>query len=91
MSSRREGYSTPAESALPEEPRHLGIAACREWDEESWLHSGVTVDYYLGKATPGARRRTGIGVGLTFSPASEPFLHPGKSALVADRGGRRLG
>jgi phenylalanyl-tRNA synthetase beta chain len=37
------------------------------------------------------RLAEGLGVGLNFRPATEHFLHPGKSATVEDPSGRPIG
>jgi phenylalanyl-tRNA synthetase beta chain len=80
----------PTDSALPVERTHLGILLTGQWDEESWLRNGVTVDYYLGKGLL-ERVSRGLGIQLSCAPTSEPFLHPGKSAVVSDDRGRAIG
>ena len=80
----------PSGEVLPTEPMHAGMLIHGEWQEESWLHSGVTVDYFLAKGLV-ERLCAGLGIALEFIPAEEPFLHPGKSALARDREGRVVG
>ncbi len=80
----------PGDSTLPVERTHLAILLTGQWEDEPWLRTGVTVDYYLGKGLL-ERVSRGLGVRLCFAPASEPFLHPGRSAVVSDNQGRALG
>lgn len=80
----------PTESELPSEHMHLGILLTGPWDEESWLRTGTTVDYYLGKGLI-ERLCRGLGTRLEYIPTTEPFLHPGKSATVSDPEGNAIG
>ena len=80
----------PGDSVLPEERLHLGVLLTGQWDVESWLHAGITVDYFLGKGIL-ERLSRGLGIQLSYSPAAEPFLHPGKSALVLNETGQVVG
>jgi phenylalanyl-tRNA synthetase beta chain len=80
----------PSERTLPDEHARIGLLVTGEWDDETWLRSGASVDYYLIK---GLIERVGAGLrcGLDYSRADERFLHPGKSALVRDKQGRLMG
>jgi len=78
------------DALLPEEKTHVGILVSGAWEEESWLRSGISVDYYLVKGLV-ERLCAGLGCALEYVAASEPFLHPGRSATVHDREGRAVG
>lgn len=80
----------PLAAPLPEERTHVGLLVSGRWDEESWLRSGITVDYYLGKGLI-ERLCAGLRCELEYQATPEPFLHPGKSASVRDREGRAVG
>ena len=80
----------PSGGELPEETTHIGLLVAGEWEEPSWLRSGVTVDYYLAKGFV-ERLCAGLGSELEYEPGSEPFLHPGKSAEVRDADGNLVG
>lgn len=80
----------PSGDSLPEERNHVGIFVHGPWQDESWLRSSVTVDYFLVKGLV-ERLCAGLGCTLKYTPAQEPFLHPGKSALVHDPEGRPAG
>ncbi len=81
---------------LPDEPTRIGILVSGKWDEDSWLHAGTGVDYYLVKGLV-ERIADGLHVPLTFGRAEEaggspePFLHPGKSAVVSTSDGTTVG
>jgi phenylalanyl-tRNA synthetase beta chain len=80
----------PSEADLPDEKTRVGIFVTGDWDQNAWLRSGVTVDYYLVK---GLIERLCEAFGSTFDylPGEEPFLHPGKSAVVRDSRGQKVG
>ena len=80
----------PSEGILPQEKTKIGILLTGEWDCDSWLRSGATVDYYLVKGLV-ERLAAGLACKLDYGSAGEPFLHPGKSAVVRDAHGRSLG
>jgi phenylalanyl-tRNA synthetase beta chain len=80
----------PSEATLPEERTRVGIAVTGGWDGDFWLRSGVTVDYYLIKGLV-ERLAAGLTCELGYAPAQEPFLHPGKSAVIHDSQGRSVG
>ncbi len=86
----------PSGSLLPDEPTRVGILLAGRWDEDSWLRSGATADYFLAKGLA-ERMAAGLHSPLVFSrpdaeaPGAEPFLHPGKSATVATPDGRIVG
>ncbi len=76
----------PGSGQLPEEKTHVGILIHGAWEGDSWLRTGVDVDYYLVKGIV-ERLCEALGVTLEYSAAEEPFLHPGKSAAVRDSHG----
>jgi len=80
----------PTEAELPDEQTHLGILVSGRWGADSWLRSGVAVDYFLAKGFID-RLSAALRVPLGFERAHEPFLHPGKSANVKDAAGHALG
>jgi phenylalanyl-tRNA synthetase beta chain len=86
----------PSGSLLPDEPTRAGMLIAGRWDEDSWLRSGATVDYFLAKGLV-ERIATGLHSSFVFSRFgmetvhNEPFLHPGKSASVASIGGQIVG
>ena len=45
----RAGSSCRSGSTLPDEPTRAGILVAGRWEGDSWLRSGVTVDYFLVK------------------------------------------
>ena len=68
----------------------LAILIHGAWEGDAWLQSNVTVDYYLVKGL--VERLCGaLGATLDYAAAEEPFLHPGKSAVVRDARGRPAG
>jgi phenylalanyl-tRNA synthetase beta chain len=81
---------------LPREETHLGLLCAGPWEDESWLRSGVSVDYYLLK---GLLERVAEGSHCILDFAApdegsgpvEPFLHPGKSAVVRLAQGTAIG
>jgi phenylalanyl-tRNA synthetase beta chain len=83
-------------SLLPDEPTRAGILVAGRWDQDSWLHSGATVDYFLAKGLV-ERVSAGLHSPLVFSRLSveaanaEPFLHPAKSASMATASGVIVG
>jgi phenylalanyl-tRNA synthetase beta chain len=72
------------------EPHRYGAIAVGPLAPRSWRGGGEPVDFFALKGVLEALA-TGLGCpSLTFEPASEPFLHPGRSAAVSI-GGSRLG
>ena len=80
----------PTDALLPQEKTHAGLLVAGTWDEDSWLRSAVTVDFYLVKGLV-ERLCAGLGVSLYYVPGSEPFLHPGRSASIRDLAGHAVG
>ncbi|MCX8033455.1 MAG: phenylalanine--tRNA ligase subunit beta [Thermoleophilia bacterium] len=80
----------PRSEGLPVEENHVGILVLGEWEGPSWLRSGMSTDYYLAKGLV-ERLADALHVSLRFTRASEPFLHPGRSAEITDEHGRRIG
>jgi phenylalanyl-tRNA synthetase beta chain len=63
------------------EPHRIGALVAGDVVPASWRSEGVPADFFALKALVeglGAR----LGVELSFEPAMEPFLHPGRSAEV---------
>jgi phenylalanyl-tRNA synthetase beta chain len=95
----------PTDASLPQEPLRAGLLVAGPWDEDSWLRSSAVVDYFLVKGLvdriaaglhcslvydspdPGPRP----GAAVSGPAPAEPFLHPGKSAVVATTDGRIVG
>ena len=86
----------PSRAQLPDEPTRVGILVAGKWDEDSWLRSGASLDYFLGKGLV-ERVAAGLQTTLAFSRPdadggqAEPFLHPGKSAVVTTADGAPVG
>jgi phenylalanyl-tRNA synthetase beta chain len=79
--------NTPAPAT---EPHRYGALAVGPLAPRSWRGGGEPVDFF---ALKGVLEALAVGLGcppLTFEPAAEPFLHPGRSAVVAV-GGAPLG
>jgi phenylalanyl-tRNA synthetase beta chain len=78
---------TPAPAT---EPHRYGALAVVPLAPRSWRGGGEAVDFF---ALKGVLEALAAGLGcppLAFEAASEPFLHPGRSAAVS-LGGARLG
>jgi phenylalanyl-tRNA synthetase beta chain len=80
----------PGADQLPDEPSRLGLLIAGEWQTPSWLKAGTENGYYLVKGLVD-RLADGLHVPVKFGRVSEPFLHPGKSAVLQDMAGRALG
>jgi phenylalanyl-tRNA synthetase beta chain len=80
----------PSSGQLPEERTRAAILIHGPWEVDAWLKTNVRVDYYLVKGI--VERLCGaLGATLDYAAAEEPFLHPGKSAVVRDAQGRSAG
>ncbi len=81
----------PGDTPAPvTEPHRYGALAVGPLVPRSWRGGGEPVDFY---ALKGVLEALASGLGcppLDFEPASEPFLHPGRSAAVSV-GGAPLG
>ncbi|MFT3862838.1 MAG: phenylalanine--tRNA ligase subunit beta [Solirubrobacterales bacterium] len=81
----------PGDTPAPvTEPHRYGALAVGPLVPKSWRGGGETVDFF---ALKGVLEALAAGLGcppLEFEPTSEPFLHPGRSALVSV-GGTPLG
>jgi phenylalanyl-tRNA synthetase beta chain len=67
------------------EPHRLGCLAVGELAPPSWRGGGTAADFFALKGVlEGLAAR--LGVGLSFEPAAEPFLHPGRAAAVLVEG-----
>ena len=86
----------PSGAELPDEPTRVGVLLSGRWDQDSWLRTGAAVDYFLAKGLV-ERIAAGLHSPAVFSRpdsdggSTEPFLHPGKSAVVSTLGGRPAG
>jgi len=80
----------PSESVLPDEKTFAAILVTGDWEGESWLQSESVVDYYLLKGIV-ERVCTVLHCPLDYEPAQEPFLHPGRSAVMRTADGRPAG
>jgi phenylalanyl-tRNA synthetase beta chain len=64
------------------EPQRLACLAVGSLTPQSWFGGGEPVDFFALKGIlEGLAAR--LGVALEFEQATEPFLHPGRSACVA--------
>ncbi len=70
-----------AQPAPVAEPHHLGCLAVGPLAPPSWRGGGEPGDFFALKGTLEALAGQ-LGVALGFEPATEPFLHPGRSARV---------
>ncbi|HET9198235.1 MAG TPA: phenylalanine--tRNA ligase subunit beta [Solirubrobacterales bacterium] len=67
------------------EPHRFAGIAVGAFAERSWRGGGEAADFFALKGALEALGRQ-LGTALEFSPAEEPFLHPGRSAAVAVAG-----
>ncbi len=67
------------------EPHRLGGLAAGPLVEKSWRGGGEPADFFAVKAVLEALAGQ-LGVALSFEPAPEPFLHPGRAAAVSIAG-----
>ena len=72
----------PGERPAPErEPHRIGCLAVGPLTPVSWRGDGATADFFALKgALEGLAGQ--LGVSLSFEPAEQPFLHPGRAAAV---------
>jgi len=80
----------PSESVLPDEKTFAAILVTGDWEGDSWLRCESVVDYYLLKGIV-ERVCAVLHCPLDYEPAREPFLHPGRSAVVRTGDGRPAG
>jgi phenylalanyl-tRNA synthetase beta chain len=67
------------------EPHRFAGIAVGALAERSWRGGGEAADFFALKGVLEALGRQ-LGVELGFAPAEEPFLHPGRSAVVSVAG-----
>jgi phenylalanyl-tRNA synthetase beta chain len=68
------------------EPHRIGCLAVGDVTPGSWRGDGTPAEFFALKGVlEGLATR--LGVGLSFEPAAEPFLHPGRAAAVLVDGG----
>jgi phenylalanyl-tRNA synthetase beta chain len=71
------------------EGRRLGLLLMGDLEPDSWAKAGIRTDFYLAKGL--VERALGVlGISGGYDHASQPFLHPGRSAGVTV-GGRTAG
>jgi phenylalanyl-tRNA synthetase beta chain len=63
------------------EPHRFGGIALGALSPKSWRGGGEAADFFAFKGVLEALARQ-LGIELEFAPAEEPFLHPGRSAVV---------
>jgi phenylalanyl-tRNA synthetase beta chain len=63
------------------EPHRFAALATGSLSERSWRGGGEAADFFALKGALEALARQ-LGVELSFAPAEQPFLHPGRSAAV---------
>jgi phenylalanyl-tRNA synthetase beta chain len=67
------------------EPHRVGALAVGDLAPGSWRATGTPADFFAIKGVlEGLAAR--LGVELSFEPASEPFLHPGRAAVILVEG-----
>jgi phenylalanyl-tRNA synthetase beta chain len=71
------------------EPHRFGALALGPLTPRSWRGGGEPADFFALKGVAEALAR-GLGARLELAPGDEPFLHPGRSALVSV-GGEPIG
>ncbi|MFL5832402.1 MAG: phenylalanine--tRNA ligase subunit beta [Solirubrobacterales bacterium] len=64
------------------EPHRFAALAAGALSERSWRGGGEAADFFALKGALEALARQ-LGVELSFAPAEQPFLHPGRSAAVS--------
>jgi phenylalanyl-tRNA synthetase beta chain len=69
---------------------HVGLLATGSWENDNWLRSTISVDYFLVKGLLD-RLCAALHCSLDYTPAQEPFLHPGRSAVARDAEGNEVG
>jgi phenylalanyl-tRNA synthetase beta chain len=69
------------------EPHRLAALAVGSLTKRSWRGGAEPADFFALKGVLEALARQ-LGVELSFAPAEEPFLHPGRSAAVSVDGER---
>jgi len=76
----------PGEREAPDhEPHRIGCLAVGPPVAKSWRGGGEPADFFALKGTLEALAGQ-LGSELSFEPAGEPFLHPGRSARVSVAG-----
>jgi phenylalanyl-tRNA synthetase beta chain len=76
------GVFPGARSAPNREPHRIGCLAAGPLAAKSWRGGGEPADFFALKSTLEGLAGQ-LGLGLSFEPVEEPFLHPGRSARVS--------
>jgi phenylalanyl-tRNA synthetase beta chain len=76
------GHFAGDQSAPFSEPHRFAGIATGALTARSWRGGGEAADFFALKGVMEALGRQ-LGVELEFTPAEEPFLHPGRSAAVS--------
>lgn len=71
-----------AGEGLPDERQRLGILLLGPWEAGSWNAAGVASDFFLAKGFVERTLRS-LGIEAAYGAGREPFLHPGRTAMVA--------
>ncbi|GAB4301998.1 MAG: phenylalanine--tRNA ligase subunit beta [Desulfuromonadia bacterium] len=87
----RRLYLPAKEGELPQEPLWLAALMTGPRQGEEWCHGREPVDFYdLKGVAEELLHRLGIGSVSVSADETEPYLHPGKSAVIT-AAGRRIG
>src|SRR5205085_3023474 len=76
------GHIAGAQPALFSEPHRFAARAIGALGRRSWRGGGEAADFFALKGALESLARQ-LGVELSFAPAEQPFLHPGRSAAVS--------
>lgn len=74
-------YIPQADEKLPSERRTVAACLCGSLTVESWLETEKKSDYFTARGLMDALAAT-VKAEYEVRPASEPFLHPGRSAVI---------
>jgi phenylalanyl-tRNA synthetase beta chain len=64
------------------EGRHLGFVLMGALEPASWARSGLVTDFFLAKGVV-ERVLGALGLQASYARAAQPFLHPGRSAVIS--------
>ena len=80
----------PSGESLPLEQTVMSFLVAGDGKEDSWISDERPVDYFLGKGLV-ERLEAALNTHFVYTPAAEPFLHPGKSAAIHTEQGEAVG